>query len=67
MSEINAVEGQETRTSGAKHDAVADPKAAVATGPDTGKRKVLLALLGAAVVVSAGAYGAYYMTYARYH
>ncbi|MGN6808361.1 MAG: HlyD family efflux transporter periplasmic adaptor subunit [Trinickia sp.] len=67
MSEINAVEGQETRTSGAKRDAVVDPKAAVATGPDTGKRKVLLALLGAAVVVSAGAYGAYYMTYARYH
>ena len=39
MSEINAVEGQETRTSGAKRDAVVDPKAAVATGPDTGKRK----------------------------
>ncbi|RKE36078.1 membrane fusion protein (multidrug efflux system) [Paraburkholderia sp. BL23I1N1] len=32
-----------------------------------GKRKLLLALLGLAVVAAGAAYGAYYMTYARYH
>jgi membrane fusion protein, multidrug efflux system len=67
MSEIDTVERRETRAAGAKHDAAVHPKAAVANGPGTGKRKVLLALLGAAVVVSAAAYGAYYMTYVRYH
>ncbi|NRO98093.1 HlyD family efflux transporter periplasmic adaptor subunit [Paraburkholderia sp. NMBU_R16] len=67
MSEINTVERQETRVTGAKHDAAVDPKAAVENRPDTGKRKMLLALLGGVVVVSVAAYGAYYMTYLRYH
>ncbi|AXL48829.1 hemolysin D [Paraburkholderia caffeinilytica] len=66
MSEIDATERRGTLAAGAKHDA-AQTKASVATEPDTRKRKVLLALLGVAVVVSAAAYGAYYMTYARYH
>ena len=66
MSEIDATERQETQAAGAKHDA-AQTKASVATEPNTRKRKVLLALLGVAVVVSAAAYGTYYMTYARYH
>jgi membrane fusion protein (multidrug efflux system) len=35
--------------------------------PAPGKRKLLLALLGVAVVAAGAAYGAYYMTYARYH
>ncbi|RDK00046.1 HlyD family efflux transporter periplasmic adaptor subunit [Paraburkholderia lacunae] len=66
MSEIDATERQEMQAAGAKHDA-AQTKASVANEPDTRKRKVLLALLGVAVVVSAAAYGAYYTTYARYH
>ncbi len=66
MSEIDATERQETQVAGAKHDA-AQTKASVATEPNTRKRKALLALLGVAVVVSAAAYGAYYMTYARHH
>ncbi|SIT52032.1 multidrug efflux system [Paraburkholderia piptadeniae] len=67
MNETNTAERQETQATGAKHDASPDLKTAVANGPETRKRKLLLALLGAAVVVSAAAYGAYYMTYARYH
>jgi len=66
MSEINATERQKTQAAGAKYDAT-PTKDSVANEPDTGKRKTLLALLGMAVVVSAAAYGAYYMTYARYH
>jgi membrane fusion protein (multidrug efflux system) len=66
MSEIDATERQETQVAGAKHDA-AQTKASVAMEPNTRKRKALLALLGVAVVVSAAAYGAYYMTYARHH
>ncbi|SIT38865.1 multidrug efflux system [Paraburkholderia ribeironis] len=66
MSEIDATERQETQAAGAKHDA-AQTKVSVASEPNTRKRKALLALLGVAVVVSAAAYGAYYMTYARYH
>ncbi|MGN6653276.1 HlyD family secretion protein [Trinickia sp.] len=67
MTETNTTERQETQATGVKRDAPADLKTAVATGPDLRKRKLLLELLGAAVVVSAAAYGAYYMTYARYH
>ncbi|MDR6412728.1 HlyD family secretion protein [Paraburkholderia terricola] len=66
MSEINVTERQKTQATGAKYDAT-PTKDSVANEPDTGKRKTLLALLGMAVVVSAAAYGAYYMTYARYH
>src|SRR5438067_6724190 len=66
MSEINATERQKTQATGAKYDAT-PTKDSVANEPGTGKRKTLLALLGMAVVVSAAAYGAYYMTYARYH
>ena len=66
MSEINAPERQERRAAAAKRDATpAQPP--VANPPNTLKRKVLLALLGVAVVVSAAAYGVYYTTYARYH
>ena len=66
MSEINAPERQERRAAAAKRDATpAQPP--VANPPNTRKRKVLLALLGVAVVVSAAAYGVYYTTYARYH
>jgi hypothetical protein len=60
MSEINATERQKTQATGAKYDAT-PTKDSVANEPDTGKRKTLLALLGMAVVVSAAAYGAYYM------
>jgi membrane fusion protein, multidrug efflux system len=58
MSEVDTTEREETKVT---------PKAAPATEPNTRKRKLLLTLLGAAVVVSSAAYGAYYMTYARYH
>ncbi|SEI66802.1 HlyD family secretion protein [Paraburkholderia diazotrophica] len=66
MSELNTPERQATQdtpataAAPAKHDAAANE-------PNTRKRKLMLALLGVAVVVSAAAYGAYYMTYARYH
>ena len=66
MSEINVVERQKAEPAGAKRDA-APTKDAAASEPNTRKRKVLLALLGVAVVVSAAAYGTYYMTYTRYH
>ena len=62
MSEVNTTEREEVKTS---------PKAAPAMErkpePNSRKRKLMLTLLGAAVVVSSAAYGAYYMTYARYH
>jgi membrane fusion protein, multidrug efflux system len=58
MSEVDTTEREQTKVT---------PKAAPATEPNTRKRKLLLTLLGAAVVVSSAAYGAYYMTYARYH
>ena len=53
-----------TENTGGAQAAPADnaPKA-----PAPGKRKLLLALLGVAVVAAGAAYGAYYMTYARYH
>jgi membrane fusion protein (multidrug efflux system) len=66
MSEMDATKRQEPEAAGAKHDE-GHAKVPVANEPDTRRRKVLLALLGVAVVVSAAAYGAYYMTYARYH
>ncbi|SIT36825.1 Membrane fusion component of tripartite multidrug resistance system [Paraburkholderia piptadeniae] len=66
MSELNTPERQATQDSQATAAAPAKRDAA-ANEPGTRKRKLLLALLGAAVVVSAAAYGAYYMTYARYH
>lgn len=66
MSEVNVVERQKTEPAGAKRD-TAPTKDAAASEPNTRKRKVLLALLGVAVVVSTAAYVAYYMTYARYH
>ena len=65
MSETNTPERESTKTASAQHDAA--PAQAAAAEPGTRKRKALLALLGAAVVVSAAAYGAYYMSYARYH
>src|SRR6201992_4058876 len=62
MSEVNTTEREEVKTS---------PKVAAAMErkpePNSRKRKLMLTLLGAAVVVSSAAYGAYYMTYARYH
>ncbi|MBP0590603.1 HlyD family efflux transporter periplasmic adaptor subunit [Paraburkholderia sp. LEh10] len=70
MSEINTPEREATQKSAApdaKHDAQSTAKAAGTNEPNTRKRKTLLALLGVAVVVSSAAYGAYYMTYARYH
>jgi len=66
MSEINAPERHTVEAPSAKRDA-APARAVAESEPNTRKRKVLLALLGVAVVVSAAAYGAYYMTYARYH
>jgi membrane fusion protein (multidrug efflux system) len=66
VSETNTTERPETRAAAAKHDA-ATAKGAVENAASPRKRKVLLALLGVAVVMSAGAYGTYYMTYARYH
>ncbi|OUL67867.1 HlyD family efflux transporter periplasmic adaptor subunit [Paraburkholderia hospita] len=70
MSEINTPERETTQAPDAKPDAksTAAPAQAVnANEPNTRKRKLLLSLLGVAVVVSTAAYGAYYMTYARYH
>jgi membrane fusion protein (multidrug efflux system) len=66
VSEIDTTEHREAHAAGAKHDA-APAKASVENAPSTRKRKLLLALLGVAVVVSAVAYGTYYMTYARYY
>ncbi|WP_109479588.1 HlyD family efflux transporter periplasmic adaptor subunit [Paraburkholderia sp. C35] len=66
MSEIETTDREKTQKKGANQHANAKP-AAAASEPNTRKRKVLLSLLGVAVVVSAAAYGAYYMTYARYH
>ncbi|HEY4351470.1 MAG TPA: HlyD family efflux transporter periplasmic adaptor subunit [Paraburkholderia sp.] len=37
------------------------------TEPPSRKRKLLLSMLGVAIVVAGAAYSAYYMTYARYH
>src|SRR5262249_41961310 len=37
------------------------------TAPPSRKRKILLALLGAAVVAAGAAYGAYYVTVGQYH
>jgi membrane fusion protein (multidrug efflux system) len=70
MSEINTPEREPKQAPDSKPDAnpaAASAKAVEANEPNTRKRKLLLSLLGAAVVVSAAAYGAYYMTYARYH
>ncbi|MEM5365967.1 efflux RND transporter periplasmic adaptor subunit [Paraburkholderia azotifigens] len=66
MSEIETTERDTTQATqaAAPH---AKPETASATEPNTRKRKLLLSLLGAAVVASAAAYGAYYTTYARYH
>ncbi|MEX3932309.1 HlyD family efflux transporter periplasmic adaptor subunit [Paraburkholderia phymatum] len=65
MSELNTPERQATQET----QATAAPRAKqdAAANEPTRKRKLLLALLGVAVVVSAAAYGAYYTTYARYH
>ena len=70
MSEINTPERETTQAPDAKPDAkstAAQAQAVKANEPNTRKRKLLLSLLGVAVVVSTAAYGAYYMTYARYH
>ncbi len=66
MSEINTPQRETTQAPQTQPEAA--PKGAAAVSePDTRKRKLLLSLLGAAIVASAAAYGAYYMTYARYH
>ncbi|CAG9189625.1 multidrug efflux pump membrane fusion protein EmrA [Paraburkholderia sabiae] len=65
MSEIENTERETTQAT--QTAPRAKPEAASAAEPNTRKRKLLLSLLGAAVVASAAAYGAYYMTYARYH
>ncbi|MEM5433927.1 HlyD family efflux transporter periplasmic adaptor subunit [Paraburkholderia diazotrophica] len=66
MSELNTPERQATPDTQAT--AAASAKRDIAANePNTRKRKILLTLLGAAVIVSSAAYGAYYMTYARYH
>jgi membrane fusion protein (multidrug efflux system) len=76
MSEINTPERDATHAAPANVDTATAPTAAAATAataptaasePNSRKRQLLLTLLGAAVVVSVAAYGAYYMTYARYH
>ncbi|WP_176052788.1 HlyD family secretion protein [Paraburkholderia caribensis] len=70
MSETNTPERETTQAPDAKpgaKSAAAPAQAVEASEPNTRKRKLLLSLLGAAVVVSAAAYGAYYMTYSRYH
>jgi len=66
MSEIENTERETTQATQAAAPR-AKPEAARSAEPNTRKRKLLLSLLGAAVVASAAAYGAYYMTYARYH
>ncbi|AXF05803.1 HlyD family efflux transporter periplasmic adaptor subunit [Paraburkholderia hospita] len=66
MSEINTPEREATQAPDAKATAAPAP-AIKADEPNPRKRKLLLTLLGVGVVMSAAAYGAYYMTYARYH
>ncbi|BFG81399.1 efflux RND transporter periplasmic adaptor subunit [Paraburkholderia terrae] len=66
MSEINTAEREATQAPDAKATAAPAP-AIKADEPNPRKRKLLLTLLGVGVVMSAAAYGAYYMTYARYH
>jgi membrane fusion protein (multidrug efflux system) len=67
MSEINTPERRLPDGASARQGASPPPHTDHASEPASGKRKVLLALLGAAVVVSAAAYGAWYLTYARFH
>ncbi|CAB3803068.1 Multidrug export protein EmrA [Paraburkholderia ultramafica] len=65
MSEVDTADREMATT---KQKSAAQPAAAaVANEPNTRKRKTMLALLGAAIVASTAAYGAYYMTYSRYH
>ncbi|MDR3099632.1 MAG: HlyD family efflux transporter periplasmic adaptor subunit [Paraburkholderia sp.] len=67
MSEVETVERESTDASGALRDAAPAPAAdAAASKPDTHRRKMLLALLGAAIAISAAGYTAYYLKYARY-
>jgi membrane fusion protein (multidrug efflux system) len=66
MSETDIPEQLKPAIAGAadktlKHESPPQPE------PQGRKRKVLLALLGASVVIGSAAYGAYYMTYGRYH
>jgi len=67
MSEMNTLEREASGVAHAKHDAASATNAADSNEPGTGKRKLLIALLGVAVVASSVAYGAYYTMYARYH
>jgi membrane fusion protein (multidrug efflux system) len=66
MSEIDTSELESSQGTSAKREA-RSAKAVTTDESNARKRKLLLALLGAAIVVSGAAYGAYYMTYARYH
>jgi membrane fusion protein, multidrug efflux system len=56
-----------TQSKGAAPDGAAATHQAAQSEPKSRKRKILLALLGAATVVAGAAYGAYYMTYGRYY
>ncbi|WP_321930391.1 HlyD family secretion protein [Paraburkholderia guartelaensis] len=67
MNDINTAVREERQAAGAKQDAAAGAEATAARASDTRKRRILLSLLGVLIVLSATAYAAYYMTYARYH
>lgn len=66
MSEIDTAELESTQGTSAEREGTS-AKAVTADAPNMRKRKLLLALLGVAIMASSAAYGAYYMTYARYH
>ncbi|WP_175779574.1 HlyD family efflux transporter periplasmic adaptor subunit [Burkholderia anthina] len=67
MSEINPPVREPAAANRVNHDPSPSGGDAVASEPAVRKRRMLLALLGVAVVASSVAYGTYYLTVARYH
>jgi len=67
MSEINPPVRKPVESARVNHDPSPQAGDDVASEDATRRRRLLLALLGVAVVVSSVTYGVYYLTYARYH
>ncbi|CAM2161844.1 multidrug efflux pump membrane fusion protein EmrA [Paraburkholderia sacchari] len=67
MSEINPPVRKPVDAARVNHDPSPSGGDDVSSEPATPRRRLLVALLGVAVVASSVAYGVYYMTYVRYH